>query len=197
MVKQGQTVRRYASDAEAHYQAMLAMSPDSVEVLRAYASFLTHALHDHAFGSELLAKADRIESLNARQKRQATNRIVFGQIMTTSDFLSDNAGIITVSADVSRIGEILDVNMAACRMLARPRSELVGHNVKIIVPRPISTIHDALMLRFTRKGTTYVIDTVRSLFAVDSQNCLIPIRINIREAPPSETDPQPRMIALM
>ena len=70
----------------------------------------------------------------------------------------------------------------------RPKDELIGNNVNTIIPKPFSLVHDIYLRRFARTGISKIVNTNRSLLAIDGSAALIPLILNFREIPPDVND---------
>lgn len=86
-------------------------------------------------------------------------------------------GIITIDED----GIIESVNRAAERMFAYQAGELVGHNVRMLMPAPHRDAHDSYLARYIRTGEGRVIGRPQELSALRRDGSEFPIEINVTE----------------
>ena len=90
-------------------------------------------------------------------------------------FASD--GIITIDEH----GIIRSVNPAARRMFGYETVELVGKNIKILMPEPHAGQHDGYLARYIRTGEARVIGQLRELSGLRKDGTELPIEINVTE----------------
>ena len=90
-------------------------------------------------------------------------------------FASD--GIITIDER----GIIGSVNPAARRMFGYETVELVGKNIKILMPEPHAGQHDGYLARYIRTGEARVIGRLRELSGLRKDGTELPIEINVTE----------------
>ena len=69
-----------------------------------------------------------------------------------------------------------------------PSSDLIGINISHIVPRPFAEFHNSYMYHFGTSGQGVMINTTRTMLALDGVKCLLPIIMRIHEIPPREDD---------
>jgi PAS domain S-box-containing protein len=55
------------------------------------------------------------------------------------------ASIIVMSATAAEMGRIIDVNEELEHMLGYSRKEMIGQNIRKIIPTPIAKVHDQLI----------------------------------------------------
>ncbi len=61
-------------------------------------------------------------------------------------------------------------------------TELLGHNINMIMPEPISSEHDAILERFLARNYSSIMSTTRLVVGVDKSGALLPCNLNIRWA---------------
>ena len=122
--------------------------------------------------------------------------------------------MLIVSGDPGRMGEILEASPSACHTLRyvstnfrygniKPTvmfmcvcvrayrtstSDLVGGNVNTIVPRPFNELHNSYMFHFGTTGRGVLMNSTRTMLALDGSRNLIPLILRIHEIPPREDD---------
>lgn len=87
--------------------------------------------------------------------------------------------IITISPD----GVIQSVNPAAERMFGYQTQELIGQNVKILMPPPYRQEHDGYLRNYMSTGNKRIIGTTREAVAMRKDGNEIPIELSITEVP--------------
>ena len=86
-------------------------------------------------------------------------------------------GIITIDEQ----GIIESVNLAAERLFAYQAKELVGQNVKILMPEAHRDAHDGYLARYIRTGEGRVIGRPQELSALRRDGSEFPIELNLTE----------------
>ncbi len=102
----------------------------------------------------------------------------------TSEVAQANAITVSASEGINAIDEhgvIRSVNPAAERMFAYETMELVGKNMKILMPEPHAGQHDGYLARYIRTGEARVIGRLRQLSALRKDGTELPIEINVTE----------------
>ena len=81
-------------------------------------------------------------------------------LYTLLDNVSD--AIITIDAN----GSILSLNNAVEEMLGYHPNELIGENIKMLMPSPYSDMHDSYLSNFKQTGQTHIIGKTREVEAL-------------------------------
>ncbi|WP_425289121.1 MHYT domain-containing protein [Shewanella xiamenensis] len=84
-------------------------------------------------------------------------------------------GIITIDGQ----GIIVSVNQAVTRILGWPSTELLGSNVKKIVPASIRPQHDSYIAQYVKTREAQIIGTGREVLAQHKNGHLVPVRFGI------------------
>ncbi len=84
-------------------------------------------------------------------------------------------GIITIDGQ----GIIVSVNQAVTRILGWPSTELLGSNVKKIVPASIRPQHDSYIAQYVKTREAQIIGTGREVLAQHKNGHLVPVRLGI------------------
>lgn len=84
-------------------------------------------------------------------------------------------GIITIDGQ----GIIVSVNQAVTRILGWPSTELLGSNVKKIVPASIRPQHDSYIAQYVKTRDAQIIGTGREVLAQHKNGHLVPVRLGI------------------
>ncbi|KAA0173056.1 hypothetical protein FNF27_05405 [Cafeteria roenbergensis] len=178
------------------FDAMLRISPESPEALAYAADFQLQLAGNTTAAADLLQRAQRVEENNRRIKERRIATLAFNA--RADDDLSpsdDQNAAFIISTDRASLGEITSVNTAAVRIFGS--SNMVGSNINVIIPRPVSDIHDSLLATFSQTGTSKFLDSTRVLVAQHSAGYLFPARFRILETPPSADDMRPRLTGLI
>ena len=86
-------------------------------------------------------------------------------------------GIITISAK----GQVLSFNAGAERILGYHRDEVIGENVKMLMPQEIANQHDNYLSAYQSTGIKNIIGSGREVNAEHKNGALIPIRLGVGE----------------
>ncbi|MDD2789068.1 MAG: PAS domain S-box protein [Sulfurimonas sp.] len=80
---------------------------------------------------------------------------------------------------INRFGIIQKVNSTAEKLFSYKEEELLGKNIKILVPEPHHSAHDGYLMGYKDDGKSRVIGEERELYAVDKYEKLIPISLSV------------------
>lgn len=84
-------------------------------------------------------------------------------------------GIITIDSQ----GTVISANHAVETLLGWPEAELLGHNVKMLVPEPFQSAHDGYLERYLKTGEARIIGEGREVEALHRNGEKIDIRLGI------------------
>jgi PAS domain S-box-containing protein len=115
--------------------------------------------------------ADVTEKVEARCKfrdAEARLRAVFDNVMD---------GIITIDSK----GSIVSVNRAFLRIFEYDEPEVIGQNVKILMPEPNRSNHEAYMARYQSKTGSNIIGVGRELEGLTREGRSFPIELTVTE----------------
>jgi PAS domain S-box-containing protein len=162
------------SCAQEAFGALLQLNPSSPDVLRMWASFLCDVGNQPDRGATLLRRADEIEDMKSKSTHGPDS---------DGTLLDDRSSVISVCGSRARLGEIIQANTGAVRLFGFSRAELLGQNIRRIVPPPYAASHDQYLLRYIEHGSSNnkLLDQQRYLFGLHKNGFLIPIDILIRE----------------
>ena len=121
---------------------MLVKFPKNPQVLTSYAYFLDLVLRNTEEAQRSIRRADEQK---AREAEEARNGNVSGQI--------DSQAVVAITED----GSIDQVNKALLVMFGYKRNEILGRNIKAIVPSPWKEKHDGILARYRATGIVKVI----------------------------------------
>jgi PAS domain S-box-containing protein len=152
----------------------------------AVASVATAVLLTHAAPKITASIGQFLETLSQSQRDHAADVMervkVQGQVKNTEarlqailDGVLDS--IITIDAN----GIIVSVNPAVAKTFAYEAEELVGRNVKMLMPEPIRSSHDGYLARYRSTGMTKAIGVGRELEGLTKTGEVFPIELTITE----------------
>lgn len=104
------------------------------------------------------------------------------------DLISDNRFLVVPETMVDGLividtnGIIHYVNPACLRLFAYPREELIGQNVKMLMPSPFQEQHDGYLARHRETGVRRIIGIGRELKGLKSDGAVFPMYLSVGEA---------------
>jgi PAS domain S-box-containing protein len=152
----------------------------------AVSSVATAVLFTHAAPKIIASIRQFLETLSQSQRDHATDMMervkAQGQVKNTEarlqailDGVLDS--IITIDAN----GIIVSVNPAVAKTFEYAAEELVGHNVKMLMPEPNRRSHDGHLARYQSTGTTKAIGVGRELEGLTKTGQVFPMELTITE----------------
>ncbi|HVS12265.1 MAG TPA: PAS domain S-box protein [Planctomycetota bacterium] len=131
--------------------------------------------HLRAPGGELIGFARLMRDATAA--RRATLQVAEGaaRMKAVLDAVID--GILVIDGS----GAILSVNPAVQRIFGYPMGELVGRNVKLLMPDPYRREHDGYLEHYRRTGERRIIGIGREVIGRRSDGSTFPIDLSVSE----------------
>jgi PAS domain S-box-containing protein len=135
---------------------------------------LTRGIHQflNAFSSAQQAYAS---GLAEREQVQGQFRSGQAQLQAILDNVLDS--IIMIDA----VGTIVSTNAAVAKMFGYPAEELLGKNIKILMPEPNRSNHDGHLARYQSTGMTKAIGVGRELEGLTQSGKVFPMDLTITE----------------
>ncbi len=115
--------------------------------MTSYAYFLDLVLRNTEEAQRCIRKADEQK---AREAEEARNGNVAGQI--------DSQAVVAITEDAS----IDQVNKALLDLYGYSRNEVLGRNIKLLVPSPWKEKHDGILARYRATGIAKVIGVTQT-----------------------------------
>lgn len=97
------------------------------------------------------------------------------------DALMDNSPDAVVTIDGR--GKITQFNPAAERLFGRGEADVVGQNVKLLMPEPYHSAHDGYLKHHVDTGERHIIGTIREVNGRRSDGTIFPLDLSISELP--------------
>ncbi|KAI9204168.1 uncharacterized protein BJ171DRAFT_599351 [Polychytrium aggregatum] len=170
----GSDINSAITSAQQYYLSVLKLSPKSSNVYRLYGKFLTEIMNDHREGQRYLDKAEEMDTANPESRDG-------GERFDALDLFDEKVAHVTISGDREDLGIIQNVNSTVSKLLGFHKSEVLNHNVKIIIPSPFAEMHDMLLQRYLDTGFAKVIDRKRHVLAIRKDGYLLPIDLCVKQ----------------
>ena len=168
------------SVTKSNYERLLKLNSKNTEALRMYGCFLASLNNFSDMGQRYLNKAEVQEEA---QKKNMNANLMNSFTQPLSFFDADNA-IIQVSADFETMGEILNANSTACRLLSYISAELIGRNISLIIPSPFNENHDEYMKKLHETGNYAIVDQQNLvLYFADKNSFIFEARLLVKVVP--------------
>eukprot|EP00899_Mesostigma_viride_P003556 jgi/Mesvir1/13200/Mv06160-RA.2 len=155
--------------ADRSYKILLERYPKNVKLLQSYSRFLDEVKNDTAAASRYLREAEKIED-EAKQAMDLSNDVAGGQTGRVDD---SRDGVCVINMQ----GIVQHVNKVITRMFGFTKDELVGKNVRIMMPQPYQNNHDSYLQAYHTTGVAKVIGIPREMEGRHKNGYLIPIRL--------------------
>ena len=108
--------------------------------------------HDTGKAEKLNAQADEVDDSVAKEFAEKSANVVMFEEGILLDVSREDMGMVAVSQAVSTLGRIQSVNSVVLNMFGYSKRDLVGKNIKTIVPAPWCGVHDLYLRAFAETG---------------------------------------------
>ena len=129
------------------------MNASNVKCLKIHGNFLKNIVNDEQEGQRILQRVDFVSrSANMMHKRLGFNQewMRFGE--------NSNSCIIICSGNFDQMGEVLQVNQEITRILEYQKSDIVGQNISLIMPKIYAEKHDKFMANYFETSEAHVLN---------------------------------------
>ena len=86
-----------------------------------------------------------------------------------------DAAIVTISSD----GIIIDTNVATTRLFGYDKEDMLGSNVKMLMPEPYRSDHDQFLLNHLQTGVNKIIGSGRKVSGVKKTGEIFPVHLSV------------------
>jgi len=86
-------------------------------------------------------------------------------------------GIITIN----NRGIVDSINPSACKLFGYNPNEVIGKNIKVLMPNPYRDQHDEYLARYQRTGTPHIIGIGREVQGLKKDGTIFPFRLGVSE----------------
>ena len=117
---------------------------------------------------QLHQAADDIETTKAAEAAERSSQMALFQPCGAIDASREDLAVISVSQAIANIGVIESANPAALTMFGYNRRDMLGKNISLIVPFPLSTMHDKYLMNYIATGHSVRAMPVARLYAASS-----------------------------
>eukprot|EP01135_Chromosphaera_perkinsii_P010817 Nk52_evm12s2241 gene=Nk52_evmTU12s2241 len=177
-------LRESMDNATLFYRQALALKPNSEILLANYHNYLEKVLCDYNAAKKMKTKLYQLKI----QQESALNKLLAEKeegltpqsTLNKSLFDEENVVLALSSAD-EHLGEILDCNSTCCEVFGYGRQELIGKNVSTLMPYPFNILHDSFLRQYLETGASKILESRRSVLALDKYGFLIPVELQIEE----------------
>ncbi|WP_355662195.1 GAF domain-containing protein [Halomonas salifodinae] len=167
--------------SETRFYAGVPLRPDGASAVgtlcvldsrpRAFSSRDRHLLEQLAAQAEVLLSQQALQ----RRERQQQRELALSTRRMTAVLEESAAGIVRID----RSGIMRDINPFALRLLGYQRHELVGENVKVLMPAGEARQHDGFLGRYLAGGAPRIIGQGREVVARHREGQRVPVHLAV------------------
>ena len=111
-------------------------------------------MNNNVKAEALHQQADDLEEASAKEFAEKSAHFIMCQRSDMLDSSRDDMAIVTISQSMSTLGLIEDANSVALTMFGYAKRDLLRKSVSVIVPYPMSTMHDKYVQSYIETGRT-------------------------------------------
>ena len=110
---------------------------------------------------------------------------IIEQNASLAEKIALNEGIVNTSLDailtIDELGTILSCNTSTMRLFHYRREEIIGQNIKMLMPMPYTAEHDSYLSNYKTSGIKKVIGSGREVKALKKDGAIFPIALSVGE----------------
>jgi len=134
----GERARQHLNASIAHWERLLEINPDNVQMLRLYGMFCLEIIGDVQRAQDLFSKAETLIRNKQRLMIDSNYGDFLRKVNIDLDIFDEENGVVGVSIDPESIGIVNNVNPAFLRMFGfSSRGDIVGKSINTIIPSPM------------------------------------------------------------
>lgn len=126
----------------------------------------------------LATSASIIQAIRNDERRKKAEE---GLVKSEQRIRSIVENVIDAIITIDNKGVIQTFNPAAERIFGYSSAEIIGRNVKILVPSPHHDLHDGYIRRYVETGEDHIIGKTRELFGSRKDGSSLPIELSVSE----------------
>ena len=156
---------------------MIKLFPHHVQFQRIFAAFLGDVMNNENEAYEINQKV--------RAYLESSNNMHKLNYMNEDKFFGYNTGtvIITITVTPRDIGNIVNVNYEAKKLLGYRHKDLKGKNVRILMPKLLTDNHDSFLQNYFETAKAKILEQQRVVIAKDKDGYIIPSYILVKAIP--------------
>jgi len=145
--KTGSRIHVSIALVEDYWKKLQKINSNTPKALKLYAEFLTEILNDKEAGGELMSRAK--DTVIARATVNL-NVLDAAELMNMDDMCAglggaDGTPCIVASGDQGKLGDIIQFNMALCRVFGYTKAELTNRKINYLMPDAYAKSHDKIL----------------------------------------------------
>mmetsp|Transcript_17571 Transcript_17571/g.56649 ORF Transcript_17571/g.56649 Transcript_17571/m.56649 type:complete len:1548 (-) Transcript_17571:2644-7287(-) len=189
-------IDRCETKAVQMYRSMLEHYPQSVKLLRSYGRFVEDVLSDFKLSTHYFSMADKLEDELAEKHREAELDMLAGggdggaesnDVSNVAMHLDDYDYTDAILV-IDRFGEIKVANGKLNKLFGYKKGELIGKNIRGMMPAPFSTNHDSYLRRFAMTGVPRILGSTRDMIAMHKDRHIFPCILGVFPVDLDESD---------
>jgi PAS domain S-box-containing protein len=154
------------------FKQLMRLNANSIPVLRQYSGFLLDLANEPEQARVMLARADELEDEQSK---------VHADGALDANSFNDRQAVVSVSAEPKTLGQVMQVNPVALRLLGYSKAEILGRNIAVIVPAPFAAHHQGYLKHYTDLGNSSILNMSRPAWALHKSGFLVPLNLFVRE----------------
>ena len=182
--KTGSKIHGAIVQVEDYWAKLIKVNSNAPKALKMYADFLIEILNDAEAGGELLSRAK--ETAIARPNYNATS-LDATELMGMGDICASMGGAdgtpcMVANGEQGKLGEILQFNMAVCRIFGYTKAELSGRKITSLMPDMYARVHDKILQRCINSNEDINVAGAKDIFVLSRHKSgyLMPIFLQAR-----------------
>ena len=158
------------------FKKLTNMNSNHIKSLIIYGNFLKDIANSQTESQIMLEKAESIDKGSNFNKLSVDEEILkYGE--------NSNTCIITTSCNLNSIGDIINSNDEITRLFGFTKSEVIGQNITIIIPKIFADNHDNLMKRYMETSVARIVGKERFFLAKNKSGYAVPSTLMVKILP--------------